>query len=104
MSRHPSLKVVIEARAATDITDHALWIAAQGAPAAAARWVDEIEHAIASLATMPERCPLAPEAEAFSRPIRQLLFKSHRILFIIEKASVHILHVRHAAMQVMEKP
>lgn len=90
-------QVIIERKAAADITEYGLWIAEQGSPENAARWVDSIEKAIASLATMPHRCPQAPEAAVFEEAVRQLQFKSHRILFVIRKKTVHVLHVRHGA-------
>lgn len=90
-------RVIIEDRAAADIEAHALWILEQGSPLGAERWVDAIESAISSLAQVPERCPIAPEAQSFQRPIRELLVGSHRILFLVDHRTVHVLHVRHAA-------
>lgn len=95
-------RVIIEDRAAADIEAHALWILEQGSPLGAERWVDAIENAISSLAQMPERCPIAPEAETFQRPIRELLIGSHRVLFLVDRRTVHILHVRHAARRGLE--
>jgi len=95
-------EVIIEEQAALDIAAHAGWILEQGAPVNAARWVDGIEAAIGSLERMPERCPLAPEAAALGVPVRQFLFKSHRVLFIVERAVVHVLHVRHGARPTLE--
>jgi plasmid stabilization system protein ParE len=37
------------------------WLLAQHAGDAGIQWFLRLEDAIASLATMPERCPLAPE-------------------------------------------
>ncbi|MBC7773368.1 MAG: type II toxin-antitoxin system RelE/ParE family toxin [Pyrinomonadaceae bacterium] len=74
----------------------------QGSPDNAIRWVRGIEQAVQSLASLPERCVLAPESEVFSLEIRQLLFKSHRVLFVIKKASVHVIHVRHGARQSLD--
>jgi plasmid stabilization system protein ParE len=96
-----SLRVVIEEPAATDIALYAEWIVAQGAPLNAARWVNGIELAIASLSMMPERCGVAPESAHFGEVIRQLLFKSHRILFVVDGKTVHVLHVRHGAMRTL---
>lgn len=62
-----------------------------------AKWIAGIEKAIEKLAIMPRRCSLAPESTAFDREIRQLMYKSHRVLFTIEAAKVHVLHVRHGA-------
>ncbi|MFN6513748.1 MAG: type II toxin-antitoxin system RelE/ParE family toxin [Nostoc sp. CreGUA01] len=58
---------------------------------------------------MPKRCPLAPENEYLSQEIRQLLYgrgrNSYRILFTIlegqEVSTVRILHIRHAAQQIL---
>jgi plasmid stabilization system protein ParE len=58
-----------------------------------------MEDAIASLATFPKRCPLAPETVRFPFEVRQLLYgrKPHvyRILFTIEGDTVIVLHIRH---------
>lgn len=73
----------------------------------AAKWFSRLENEIASLATMPHRCPLAPDAATTRRPIRHLLFgrKSdiYRVIFeILEDARVvRILNIRHAAMRRM---
>jgi hypothetical protein len=53
------------------------------------RWFAALQDAIASLAELPSRCPLAPENAAFPFEVRHLLYgrKPHvyRILFTIEK-------------------
>lgn len=92
-------RVVIEDEAALNIREYGRWIVGEGAPLNAERWVDGIEEAIRSLSSMPERFPLAPESGVFERPIRQLVFKSHRVLFTVEGSVVHVLHVRHAAQR-----
>jgi len=92
-----TFRIIIEEQAALDITAHGQWIVEQGSPLNAARWIDAIEESIQSLSSMPERCGVAPESEAFDREIRQLIFKSHRVLFVVDGDSVHVLHVRHGA-------
>ena len=72
-------------------------------PAAARRWLVQIKTRIATLARLPNRCPLAPEAASFGEPIRELLFGSgnrgtYRILFIIDISAVEVLNVRHGSM------
>lgn len=69
--------------------------------AAADRWLEDITEALDSLATLPERCSLAPENDAFGVTIRQLLHGSDRILFTVSQdtETVHILHVRHQAQE-----
>ena len=63
------------------------------------RWFLQLEEAISSLATFPERCHLAHESVQFPFEVRQLLYGRrphvYRILFAIDGAIVTILHVRH---------
>lgn len=66
-------------------------------PPAAARWLQDLYNAIVTLETLPERCSVAREQEYFDEDLRQLLFKSHRIVFRIEPENiVRVLHVRHS--------
>ncbi|WP_375498989.1 type II toxin-antitoxin system RelE/ParE family toxin [uncultured Nostoc sp.] len=78
-------------------------------PSKASQWYAKLLQAIDSLSQMPKRCPLALENEYFSREIRQLLYgggrNSYRILFTIlegqEVSTVRILHIRHAAQEIL---
>jgi len=75
----------------------------------ASQWYAGLLQTIDSLSQMPKRCPLARENEYFSQEIRQLLYgrgrNSYRILFTIlegkEVSTVRILHIRHAAQQIL---
>lgn len=66
---------------------------------AADRWLDQIGEAIDSLTSLPDRCPLAPENDAFPVVIRQLITGSTRIYFTVsnETKAAHVLHIRHQA-------
>jgi plasmid stabilization system protein ParE len=44
------------------------------APASAARWLTGLFAAMRTLADMPARCPVIPEAEEVGRPLRHLLY------------------------------
>jgi plasmid stabilization system protein ParE len=70
-------------------------------PSPRGRMVQRMMDAIESLASHPQRCPLAPETPFFTEEIRQLLYGRgrcvHRILFTIKDDSVVVLHVRHGA-------
>ncbi len=90
-------RVIIETRAAGDLQAHFEWIEAQGAPLNAERWLEGVMEAIQSLATMPNRCPLAPENGWLGLEIRQHVYGSHRILFTIHGRVVSVLHIRHAS-------
>jgi len=60
---------------------------------------------IASLNEMPNRCPLANEAESTGFSIRQLLYGRYRVVFRIyeEEKAVHILAVRHSARDALSE-
>lgn len=53
------------------------------------------------LSDYPQRCPLAPESDAFDVHIQQLLYgrrrHRYRVLFTIQGKTVRILHIRHGA-------
>ncbi len=67
----------------------------------AARWFAGLLKAIDSLRTFPERCSLAPEADAFQQEIRQHFYGKrqhrYRILFTVEGNTVNVLRVLHGA-------
>jgi toxin ParE1/3/4 len=71
----------------------------------AARWFNSLQDAIDGLATLPRRCPLAPEAKGKTRELRHLLYgkKPHvyRVIYEIDESQrmVRIFHVRHSARQ-----
>ncbi len=67
------------------------------APLNAERWLQGLYDAVQSLEIMPQRCALARENEFFDEELRQLVFKSYRIVFTIRTDTVHILFVRHTA-------
>jgi plasmid stabilization system protein ParE len=72
------------------------WLRAQS-PEAASRWIDGLLGTIESLETFPLRCPLAPESADHEEEIRQVLYGRYRILFVIRKQKVFVLHVRHTS-------
>jgi toxin ParE1/3/4 len=72
-------------------------------PEAAGAWFNGALDAFLKLETLPERCPLAPESDAFDHEIRQLLYgrrqHAYRILYDISGDTVRILHIRHGARE-----
>lgn len=91
-------KVIFRAAARDEALDAADYLAEHGSPEIALRWYEGLEAAIASLADMPARCGYARENEAFAKvELRQIVFKSHRLIFTIRGDEVHVLHVRHVA-------
>lgn len=71
------------------------YIAEHSGPARAAAWLEGLERVVHSLAGMPGRHPPAREAAALGVDLRQAVFKSHRVLFLIRGRVVHVLHVLH---------
>jgi plasmid stabilization system protein ParE len=61
------------------------------------RWLEGLHHRIDTLERFPARGSAAREREYFKEDLRQLLFKSHRIIFWIDAShkAIYVLHVRH---------
>ena len=68
-------------------------------PLNAARWLQALYGEIDTLERFPERCAFALERKYLDEDLRQLVFKSHRIVFTVEKKKkqVYVLYVRHAS-------
>ncbi len=94
-------RVRLSAKAENDVDDVLRWFADQQAEVAAARWLAQLWAKIETLETMPARCSLAAEAADLKIELRELLFgrrnAKYRILFVIERSQVHILHIRRAS-------
>lgn len=63
------------------------------------RWLRQLYAQIETLEQFPDRCEYAREREYLEEEVRQLVFKSHRVVFQVDQAShtVYVLHVRHAS-------
>jgi plasmid stabilization system protein ParE len=76
------------------------WLS-ERAPYEADEWFHGLVDAMAGLSEFPNRWPLAREDDALGQEIRQLLYGKrphiYRVLFIVRKSTVHVLHVRHGA-------
>ena len=95
-------RVEIDPVALSEVEEAYSWLAMR-APAEAVEWFNSLSNAIASLSKMPERCPLAPENDAFAEEIRQLLYGkrsgAYRVIFTVSDSVVRVLHLRHSARQ-----
>jgi len=94
--------VELAARAARDL--EILYVEKNAAEShAAARWFNDLEDAALSLATYPDRCPLAPEGKKLKRALRHLLYGNrphvYRVIYEVDEArkTVWVLHIRHGA-------
>ncbi|HUT88154.1 MAG TPA: type II toxin-antitoxin system RelE/ParE family toxin [Thermoguttaceae bacterium] len=97
-------QVFLTDRAHRDLLEACTWWAENRSAEQAERWYDGFAKAILSLATAPERCPLAPENQVLPYEIRQLnsgLVRrpTHRAIFTIRPNMVLILRVRHLAQK-----
>jgi toxin ParE1/3/4 len=90
--------VDISAAAENDVRRYRAYIA-KDKPRAAARWVRDFRRLARSLAHLPLRCEVIPEAEEMPVDYRHLLFGNYRIIFQVEGDTVTILRVVHAAQQ-----
>lgn len=82
----------------------ARYITEEASPEAAAHWLDGLMEAIESLTTLPHRCGYARENALFpGAELRQLLFKSHRVIYTVRGEQVHIMHVRHVRQDSLEE-
>jgi plasmid stabilization system protein ParE len=95
-------KVIFRAQARDEAVEAAAYIADQGYPQSAEQWYGALEAAVASLSEMPHRCQYARENALIpGAELRQLIFKSHRLIFTVRGDDVHVLHVRHTGRQDM---
>ena len=93
-------EVNITARAESDNDDVLAWMQTS-APLTMNRWYTRLMAAVRTLEVMPERCPLADEANELGIEMRELLFGKRRgvfrVLFTIDGQTVNVIHVRRAA-------
>lgn len=92
-------KVVLQPLSLRRVRQIDRWGALRWPPDVHARWLDQLEHAIASLDTLPERHPIAPDREAFVEEIRQIIVEPYRILYTIKKNEVHIVTLRRTSQK-----
>ena len=79
---------------------------AEHSPLNAARWLRGLYKQIDSLEEFPRGFGEAREQRHFAEEIRQVIFKSHLIIFPIDDASgmVHVVYVRHGKMRAVGEP
>lgn len=65
-------------------------------PENAVKWYLTIIEAIEKLDELAGRCPLAPEDVDIQRGIRHLVIGRNRVLYVISKQTVEVLHIRHS--------
>ena|SRR6266478_4754266 len=88
-------KVILHPDAEADISSSYEWGCRVWGEKRARNWVCELRRTIKErLTSMPLACSVAPESDDLSVQIRQLIVQRYRVLFIVERRTVTILHVR----------
>jgi toxin ParE1/3/4 len=88
-------KVILHPDAELDIQSLFEWGCHTWGQEKARVWVRELRQVFKTrLSSMPLGCPLAPESEELGTSVRHLIVGRYRILFVTEKSTVTILHVR----------
>ena len=93
--------MIVQPQARAEAVESLRWMA-ERSPAAAERWYEGLQKAIAKLVLQPERNPVASEeSERFGIVIRQALYGRrrgvYRILYTIEADTISVLAIRHSA-------
>jgi len=98
-------EVIVTPEAQTGIREAFEYIEARS-PLNAARWIKGLYGQIDSLERFPERCSYARERDYLEQELRQLIYKSHRLVFLVDKPCniVYVLYVRHAKRRAVGEP
>ncbi len=87
--------IIFHPDAETDINSSYQWGRQVWGDRQARAWAQELQRAIKlRLTSLPLSCPLAPESDDLGIAVRQLIVQRYRVLFIVEKKTTTILHVR----------
>jgi len=87
--------VIFHPDAETDITSSYEWGRRVWGHNQANEWARELQRSTKlRLTSLPLSCPLAPEGDDLSIAVRQLIVQRYRVLFVVEKQAVTILHAR----------
>ena len=98
-------RVIVLKRAERGLDVAVEWIA-EHSPEAAARWFNAFVDALLSLENNPERCALAPENQASSYELRQLIYRPrhgrpYRAIFTVKGSQVRVLRIRGAGQDLL---
>ncbi len=100
-------QVRLTEKAEQDVATVLDWFGEPDALPAARKWFGQLMAAIDTLETMPGRCGVAAESADVGVEIRELLVgKRHgiyRVIFQLEKRTVFILRIRHAAREALSR-
>ena len=90
-------KVILHEDAETDISSAFEWGRRAWGEENARIWLRQLYRNLRErLTSTPLRCPVAPESDEVGITVRHLIVGRYRILFIVEKRTVTILHLKGA--------
>ena len=102
MKRHA---VILEESSQADVRQSYKWGCQLRGKRTAQKWARELRPAILSqLRATPNAFPLAPEDDEFAEEIRQLVVGRYRVLFTVPDLKVHVLHIRGAYVDPVNRP
>src|SRR5215467_6789035 len=88
-------RVILHPDAEVDIRSGFEWGTRVWGRKRAQAWVQELQRILQDrLASLPLRCPLAPESNELDTPVRHLINNRYRVLFTVVGSTVTVLHVR----------
>src|SRR2546421_531173 len=88
-------KLILHPDAELDIKSSFEWGCRYWGKENAQAWLRQLRRTFKSrLTSTPHACPFAPESEELGISVRQLIVNRYRVLFIVEKRVVTVLHVR----------
>lgn len=93
-------KVVLTQSAQADANEYAEFIAiTQAQPAAAAKWLDGLEFEFETISNSPTAFAVIPEQDEFETELRQRIYHSHRIIYLIDSVrnEVVVLRIYHGS-------
>lgn len=98
-------QVIVTPEAQAGIRESFLYIH-ERSPLNAARWLQALYEQIDRLERFPERCAYARERQYLEEDLRQFAFKSHRVVFYVDKpaGTVYVVFVRHGKRRAVGEP
>lgn len=88
-------KVILHPDAEADINSSFQWGRRTWGEDDAKAWIRELRNTLRNrLTSTPLSCPRAPETNELGVTVRHLIVGRYRILFIVEKRTVTILHIK----------
>jgi len=98
-------EVIVTPEAQANIAQAYRYIA-ERSPMNAAKWLRDLYAEIDGLETFPRRFGEARERAKVTDEIREVIFKSHRIIFTVDDKGrkVHVIYIRHGKMRAVGEP